>query len=209
MIYVMSKLCFLANVLAQTHFLNEYLVPKASASFGFYAWRDLWYGNTTWEQNSLFPRVTLCDFGVREMGQTQNFTVQCVLLLNVFTEKAFIVLWAWYNVLTLLTLFNLTTWIFSLANPRSSEHFIFNHLEMSGENCFACESARGLNGNKHSSFDFVGCKNVLFYRSSNPSSSVHKQISKNGWHIYFETDCSTCRCGLHNRFDCPSLGHPL
>jgi hypothetical protein len=85
------------------------------------------------------------------MGQTQTFTVQCVLLLNIFTEKVFIVLWAWYNVLTVLTLFNLTTWIFSLANPRSSEHFIFNHLEMSGENIFANESSRGLKGINYSS----------------------------------------------------------
>jgi len=120
-------------------------VPKASQSFGFYAWRDLWYGNTTWAQNSLFPRVTLCDFSVREMGQTQNFTVQCVLLLNVFTEKAFIVLWGWYNTLAIITGFNLTTWFFSLGNPRSSEHFILNHLEMSGGECFTCESTKGLN----------------------------------------------------------------
>lgn len=81
------------------------------------------------------------------MGQTQNFTVQCVLLLNVFTEKAFIVLWGWYNVLTAFTLFNLTTWVFSLGNPRSAEHFIFMHLEMSGEKCFSNESIKGLNGN--------------------------------------------------------------
>jgi hypothetical protein len=82
------------------------------------------------------------------MGQTQNFTVQCVLLLNVFTEKCFIVLWGWYNILTMVTLMNLTAWVFSLGNPRSSEHFIFNHLEMSGEKMFANESTKGLTG-KH------------------------------------------------------------
>jgi hypothetical protein len=146
MIYIISKFAFLANVLTQTHLLNQYLVPKASHSFGFYAWRNLWYGNSSWEESSLFPRVTLCDFGVREMGQVQNFTVQCVLLLNVFTEKCFIVLWGWYNVLTLITVMNLTAWIFSLSNPRSTEHFVFNHLEMSGEKMFANESTKGLNG---------------------------------------------------------------
>ncbi|KAI6235166.1 Innexin family-containing protein [Aphelenchoides besseyi] len=145
MIYLISKACFLANVLIQIDLLNRYLVPNASKLFGFYAWRDLWYGNRTWEESGLFPRVTLCDFVVREMGQTQTHTVQCVLLLNVLTEKAFILLWAWYNALALVTLYNFTLWIFSLLNPRSSQHFIFNHLEMHGGRLFANESTKGLN----------------------------------------------------------------
>ena len=80
------------------------------------------------------------------MGQTQKHTVQCVLLLNVFTEKAFIFLWGYYNLLSLITIFNVTIWSFSLINSRSSAHFILNHLEMHGSGVFANESTRGLEG---------------------------------------------------------------
>uniref|UniRef100_A0A0K0DBA6 Innexin n=1 Tax=Angiostrongylus cantonensis TaxID=6313 RepID=A0A0K0DBA6_ANGCA len=95
-IYIIAKLAFLVNVGLQTKLLNQYLLPRYfSNQFGFEAWQSLWNGNETWKDNGLFPRVTLCDFEVREMGNIQTHTVQCVLLINVFTEKIFIVLWAW------------------------------------------------------------------------------------------------------------------
>jgi hypothetical protein len=143
-IYILSKSAFFLNAICQVNVLNRYLVPNMAHSFGFYAWKNIWTGNVTWEENGIFPRVTMCDFEVREMGQTQNHTIQCILLLNIFTEKVFVILWTWYVVLAALTLFNLTTWLFSLMSSRSSEHFIYNHLEMSGENMFASESENGL-----------------------------------------------------------------
>lgn len=70
------------------------------------------------------------------MGQSVNHTVQCVLILNVFMEKAFVLLWAWYMVLAALTLANITAWFYGFLSSASAEHFIFNHLEMSGEDLF-------------------------------------------------------------------------
>lgn len=78
------------------------------------------------------------------MGQTTLHTVQCVLLLNIFTEKIFVILWAWYNVLSFITLMNVTTWFYILFNPRAQAHFILNHLEMSGDKIFATETSKGL-----------------------------------------------------------------
>ncbi|KAJ1352258.1 Innexin-7 [Parelaphostrongylus tenuis] len=130
-IYLIAKLAFLVNVGLQTKLLNQYLLPPSfSNRFGFEAWQSLWNGNETWQQNGLFPRVTLCDFEVREMGNIQTHTVQCVLLINVLTEKIFIVLWAWYVFLGTLTACNLFSWMFAIFNDTSKEHFIINHLEM-------------------------------------------------------------------------------
>ncbi|KAI1708145.1 innexin domain-containing protein [Ditylenchus destructor] len=143
-IYIISKMIFLVNVLCQVSLLNRYLFGGPKQDFGFHIWRNLIKTESSWHESGLFPRVTLCDFEVREMGQTQNHTVQCMLLLNIFAEKVFIVLWAWYAILGAITLSNFTMWIFSFINPRSSEHFIYNHLEMSGERVFANSSDKGL-----------------------------------------------------------------
>ncbi|ETN73110.1 S25 ribosomal protein [Necator americanus] len=131
LIYFIAKFAFLMNVGIQTKLLNQYLLPHSDhQQFGFDVWHNLWNGNETWKESGLFPRVTLCDFEVREMGNIQKHTVQCVLLLNVFTEKIFIVLWAWYMFLGTLTACNLFSWMFAMFSETSKEHFIINHLEM-------------------------------------------------------------------------------
>ncbi|KAH7729331.1 innexin family protein [Aphelenchoides avenae] len=144
LIYMVSKVAFFLNVVLQWKLLNRYLVPSMTHSFGFYALKSIITGNQSWENSGIFPRVTMCDFEVREMGQVQNHTIQCILLLNIFTEKVFVILWTWYFVLASITLCNISSWLFVMMNPRSAEHFVHNHMEMSGESVFANESEQGL-----------------------------------------------------------------
>lgn len=77
MIYIVSKCAFLVNVLCQTHLLNRYLIPNAANNFGYQAWRDLWYGNRTWQDSGLFPRVTMCDFEVGPSRLSPNVFARC------------------------------------------------------------------------------------------------------------------------------------
>ncbi|KAI6219544.1 Innexin family-containing protein [Aphelenchoides fujianensis] len=54
-----------------------------------------------WEKTSLFPRVTVCDFEILRYGQPLNYTVECVLPLNITT------------------LFSIALWLYRLWNRRA------------------------------------------------------------------------------------------
>ncbi|XP_067933116.1 innexin unc-9-like [Watersipora subatra] len=64
--------------------------------------------------SKVFPRVTMCDFTVRQMGNLHTYTVECALPINLFNEKIFFFLWCWLLILTVLNLFSLIFWISSM-----------------------------------------------------------------------------------------------
>ncbi|VDK72767.1 unnamed protein product [Litomosoides sigmodontis] len=134
-VYILAKLAFLANVVFQISLMTRYLLPEFKNDYSLDSWMNIiWPRNISlsWHHSGIFPLVTLCDFEVREMGNIQTHTVQCVLVVNLFTEKIFIFLWAWFIVLATLTSLNVLNWIYLLTENCSKEHFILNHLEMSG-----------------------------------------------------------------------------
>ncbi|VDM57330.1 unnamed protein product [Angiostrongylus costaricensis] len=88
--YIIMKLMFIVNIALQIVILHIFL--------GF-NWGDLFNlklgFNTDWKSTGLFPRSTMCDFEVRNKGNLQRYSVQCVLSLNMFNEKIFLVLLYW------------------------------------------------------------------------------------------------------------------
>jgi hypothetical protein len=54
--------------------------------------------------------------------------VQCVLTINIFTEKIYIILWFWYVVLTAITLIDLLTFIFRHCLPSQRYNYIRKHV---------------------------------------------------------------------------------
>uniref|UniRef100_A0AC35U7P3 Innexin n=1 Tax=Rhabditophanes sp. KR3021 TaxID=114890 RepID=A0AC35U7P3_9BILA len=132
-IYFFAKLGFLINNIIQLKLLQTYLIPESTQAFGYDAIVKLLTSNSTWEESGVFPRVSLCDFEVREMGQRQMHTVQCILVINLLTEKIFITLWLWFSILFVLTVCNFASWVLILFSSVSKCHFILNSLIMGDE----------------------------------------------------------------------------
>jgi len=68
---------------------------------------------------------------MRGMGNIQDYSIQCVLVINIFNEKIFILLWFWYLVLVLLTILSFFYWFIISFVPNLQRNFISNHLELS------------------------------------------------------------------------------
>ncbi|PIO73553.1 Innexin [Teladorsagia circumcincta] len=70
-------------------------------------------------------------YQVRVMGNVQEHTVQCVLIINIFNEKIFIFLWFWYMMLALFTSGSFLYWLFVAVIPYPNRRFVKRHLEIS------------------------------------------------------------------------------
>lgn len=66
-----------------------------------------------WEVTGIFPVITYCDIDIRILANIQTHTVQCVLVVNIFLEKLFVILWFWYMFLLFATTASFFDWAFS------------------------------------------------------------------------------------------------
>ncbi|KAK5966536.1 Innexin unc-9 [Trichostrongylus colubriformis] len=131
-VYVFIKSLHLCNVVLQFLLLNSFLETAEYPLFGAHVLYDLLLGRE-WRDSGKFPRVTLCDFEIRVLGNVHRHTVQCVLVVNMLTEKIFIFLWIWLSVLGLLTTMNLLFWLCALASSHCRQNFVAKHLDMESD----------------------------------------------------------------------------
>lgn len=145
-LYVFVKVLFIINVIGQFFILNSFLGPQYTF-WGVDILRDLLYGRP-WEESGVqslhisgfenqvfhvflpiaghFPRVTMCDFKVRVLGNLQNHSIQCVLMINMFNEKIYLFLWWWFLVVAMLTIVNMIYW-FVVSVARNMQRDYVDH----------------------------------------------------------------------------------
>lgn len=78
LLYLVIKFTYLIQCAFQFIILNKFLSTNYTF-WGFEILRDLAYGRE-WEESGHFPRVTMCDFSVRVLGNIHRHTLQCVLV---------------------------------------------------------------------------------------------------------------------------------
>lgn len=126
-LYLVIKGLWLVNIILQFVVLDVFLGPEYTL-WGIGIIGDLFHGRH-WKESGHFPRVTMCDVMVREMGNVHTWTVQCVLMVNMFAEKIFIFLWFWFCFVGIVTILNLAYWIYVTFLPSQPRSFVRKYLE--------------------------------------------------------------------------------
>ena len=88
----------------------------------------------TWRESEIFPRVIMCDFQVRKLANLQNYTVQCVIMMNMINEKLYLFLYCWLLFVGIVTLCNFVYYIFVLCLPYFRTSFILLNVNKSHRN---------------------------------------------------------------------------
>lgn len=130
-LYLVTKLIYLINAVCQLFIMDVFL----SADFHVYGARVVqgMLSNEEWPEARIFPRTTMCDFKVRALGNTHRHTVQCVLSINFFNEKIYLILWFWLVFLSAITAISLVIWLARIIFRIDQLRFVKRHLRGMGK----------------------------------------------------------------------------
>lgn len=114
-VYLLTKVIMLANVIGQLFLLNRFLGFDYNF-YGIYVIQAMIRGEE-WHESPRFPRVTLCDFDIRRLGNLHRYSVQCVLTINLFNEMIYLIIWFWFVFVAFMTtigiLLLVSRWLFT------------------------------------------------------------------------------------------------
>jgi len=125
--YIFVKAIYALNALFQ-FLLVKWMLGTDSLFWGWNVITDLINGRE-WSETGNFPRVTLCDFAVRVLGNLHRHTVQCVLMINMFNEKIFVLLWFIFFALAIISFYSLMSWLLNIFSESNDVKLIGDYLE--------------------------------------------------------------------------------
>jgi hypothetical protein len=125
--YIFIKFLYIFNIIFQIIFL-QYFLSYHDVHYFQDAWRKFFSNSFQLPESQLFPRMTLCDFQVRELGERHHYTVECVLVINIFIEKMFYFLWLWFGILLLITTIDTIRILYCVFIRHSRNVFINENL---------------------------------------------------------------------------------
>lgn len=132
-LYLFVKILYLTNSFGQLFLLNILLGHKTFHLYGFDIIQNILNG--TDEANPVyFPRVSMCDFKVRESTKIHEHTVQCVLPINFINEKVFIFIWFWLAFLTIVNAYDLLVWTIRSVFKSFHYNFVKYRIQLLSQN---------------------------------------------------------------------------
>ena len=129
--YLFTKLLYIGNGSFQLFFIVGSLLKT---DFTLYAIKSIITRASDDEflNQTIFPKVTMCEVTIRALGvdNTRKYTVQCLLPINMYTDKIFVFLWFWIAIVTIVTFVDFLDWLYK-SSSQSSYKFIENSLLLS------------------------------------------------------------------------------
>ena len=111
--YLVIKFLYCLNAIGQLYLLDIFL----GTNYHMYGIDVLtrFFSGSDWLFSNRFPRVTMCNFGVRRQTEVHTYQLQCVLSVNLFNEKIFLCVWFWLVLISIVSLIGLFKWTWSLT----------------------------------------------------------------------------------------------
>lgn len=156
------------------------------SSYSYNTNADSIYSETAYSNNLFhryFPRESACDFRIRAHidSLVHNYTVQCVLPINLYNEQLFILLWAWLWLVCISNCYDLLLWIIRLF-PSARYNYIRSRLRLKySENSVK----RNLNSFIYDYLSFDGIF-ILRIMTLSMSDCVTHEIVQTLWQNYTE-----------------------
>ena len=129
--YLFVKILYCINIVGQFFLLNAFMAND----FNVFGLEIILYliGRGDWKPSLRFPRVTLCDYQIRQLANVQQWTVQCVLPVNMFNEKIFIFLWFWFFIVSVLTFLNMFSWMYYILFSSNKTKYLRKYLKLNND----------------------------------------------------------------------------
>jgi len=128
--YIITKCLYIAIPLILLNILKT-MMGAGFSDYGVRALNGLVMDDGSYIANPMFPRLTMCDFAVRRLGgNIQRYSVQCLLSVNLFNEKVFLVLWWWLWFLAIISIVGLLIWLVRTLRPNSAFGFCSKYLRL-------------------------------------------------------------------------------
>lgn len=127
-LYFFVKVLYVGNVFAQLFVLNSVLKTSFNL-YGVEAIENV-INEQAWINETVFPKVTMCDLHVRRLGNVQRYTVQCLLPVNLYTEKMFFFLWFWMVAVLFVSVLSFATWFLRAVCNDDRHRYVRNHLAL-------------------------------------------------------------------------------
>lgn len=94
--------------------------------------KSFWY-DIEWPHLPIFPRISICEIYIREVGTVHPYLIQCVLRINIFNELIFILVWHWLLFVIVLTAYDFVARLFTFLLRCSNcerKLFALKYLEL-------------------------------------------------------------------------------
>ncbi|XP_025089060.1 innexin unc-9-like isoform X3 [Pomacea canaliculata] len=128
-LYLVVKALFLFNNLMQFFILSGFLHINFW-NYGVQALGSYSTGSSDVFSNTIFPIVALCHFQTYDNYQAKGIWVQCILTINMFLEKLFLIEWLWLLIMLVVTIISFSAWCYKILQTQAALKFVESYLRL-------------------------------------------------------------------------------